>query len=1194
MKKKMCFIILCLSGILIFLNTPLKASIFYVTTTEDQVDGSLRQAVSFANSNSEDDTIYLPAGIYFLSGEVNEDANAGGDLDIANSDKITIIGDAAETTIIDGDQMDRVFHILKGTVSISGVTIQNGRSFRQTDYFSRNQDGGGIHNSGNLSLTNCIITRNRIGAWSYYSNHGDGGGIYNTGTLTITGCTINYNRAADGRNYVYRSYSGHAGGIYNRGILTMTNSSICNNKSGSHGGCRDGGVAGDGGGIYNHEEGEAALTKCVISGNSTGNSGNAARGAGSGGAGGGIYNQGALTLNSCLINNNTTGNGGNGGGDFIGGPGWGGSGGGIFNIGEKQTILTNCTISSNSTGNGGDSDCEYFGGGSGGYGGGIFNNSTLTLTSCTICNNSTGEGGEDGSRNEYEPATGGFGGGIRNYSGTVSIQNTIVGNNQVAFEGEGPDCSGSFNSQGYNLVKNVKNCTFIGDLTGNIIGCDPLLALLADNGGPTRTHALLINSPAVDAGTSAGIAVDQRGYERPKDMPGITNVNDGADIGAYELSTPYSISGRITCDNIGLPGVTLTFSNGAGTTFTDANGDYSHPIEPGWSGTITPSKEDYTFTPSSRSYSHAAAAFIHQDYTASPFSVTVTIIQPEEGATVSGTVTIAAAVSSHARGAGIQAVTKVEFYIDGTLLGEVTSSPFQCEWDTGLSGSGEHTIKANAYNAAHQSGEDEITVNVSNTPCISVSRSLLNFRELTSGVCTYQQEFTITNSGSGILNWTIHKDRDWLNCTPTSGTNSAVIIVSLSSSSDRRPGTYTGTITIESPDADNSPQTVTVNLAVSRGSISQPPFGSFDTPIANTTVMSSVPFTGWVLDDIHIVNVKIYREPVNGEGNGLVYIGKALFVEGARPDIEQQYPDHPDNYKAGWGYMMLTSFLPEGGNGYFTFHVKATDCEEQTVTLGTKTVYCDNQSAVKPFGTIDTPPQGGTASGSDFVNFGWVLTPLPDTIPKDGSTINVWVDGVCLGNPVYNRYRSDIADLFPGYNNDDGALGFYYLDTTKYKDGVHTIAWSAADDAGNVDGIGSRYFTIMNPGTSAANKKAGVFNVQRSMFTVNDFQPVWIKKGFNPDAEPLVVYPGDEGIVTIKIKELERLEIHFFEPAVNDEPRTLNISRLPIGSTLDRERGIFYWQPGVGFFGEYRFLFIQKGPGGEFFKRNVNVSIEPE
>jgi hypothetical protein len=147
--------------------------------------------------------------------------------------------------------------------------------------------------------------------------------------------------------------------------------------------------------------------------------------------------------------------------------------------------------------------------------------------------------GEDGEENEYEPATGGFGGGICNSGGTIKIKNTIVVNYQVALKGEGPDCFGTFNSMGHHLVENTLNCTIIGQLTGNITGVDPRLAVLGDNSGPGFTHALLINSPAVDAGTCAGISIDQRGFSRPVDMPGITNVNYGTYIGVYELSSRF-------------------------------------------------------------------------------------------------------------------------------------------------------------------------------------------------------------------------------------------------------------------------------------------------------------------------------------------------------------------------------------------------------------------------------------------------------------------------------------------------------------------------------------------------------------------------------------------------------------------------------------------------------------------------------
>jgi hypothetical protein len=54
------------------------------------------------------------------------------------------------------------------------------------------------------------------------------------------------------------------------------------------------------------------------------------------------------------------------------------------------------------------------------------------------------------------------------------------------------------------------------------------------------------------------------------------------------------------------------------------------------------------------------------------------------------------------------------------------------------------------------------------------------------------------------------------------------------------------------------------------------------------------------------------------------------------------------------------------------------------------------------------------------------------------------------------------------------------------------------------------------------------------------------------------------------------------------------LKRLPIGSFLDREKGIFYWQPGPGFIGEYRFVFIGKAQDGEFKRKNINLVIRPE
>jgi hypothetical protein len=53
----------------------------------------------------------------------------------------------------------------------------------------------------------------------------------------------------------------------------------------------------------------------------------------------------------------------------------------------------------------------------------------------------------------------------------------------------------------------------------------------------------------------------------------------------------------------------------------------------------------------------------------------------------------------------------------------------------------------------------------------------------------------------------------------------------------------------------------------------------------------------------------------------------------------------------------------------------------------------------------------------------------------------------------------------------------------------------------------------------------------------------------------------------------------------------LSLSSLPIGSTLDTQRGIFYWQPGPGFIGSYNFLFIKGKKSSEFNKKIIALTI---
>ena len=382
------------------------------------------------------------------------------------------------------------------------------------------------------------------------------------------------------------------------------------------------------------------------------------------------------------------------------------------------------------------------------------------------------------------------------------------------------------------------------------------------------------------------------------------------------------------------------------------------------------------------------------------------------------------------------------------------------------------------------------------------------------------------------------------------------------------------------------------------------PFGAFDTPLDNTIVRSSIAVTGWALDDFAVDHVKIFREPVVEDGaesiGTLIFIGDADFVEGARPDVAITYPDYPNNTRAGWGYMMLTNMLPNGGNGTFKLHAIATDVEGNSTTLGIKTIVCDNIHAVKPFGAMDTPSQGGTASGHQFVNFGWVLTPLPNTIPTDGSTINVWVDGVLLGHPVYNQYRADIATLFPGYANSLGAVGYFFIDTTLYKNGGHTIQWTATDNAGNTDGIGSRYFTIQNAASDHATPSTDDdidLNSDLPTISSDDSHPVRVKTGYSQDLTDQVIYPDQAGTPTIKIPQLSRVEIDLNEGSDVSSYQWrgyLQVGKqkqpLPIGATLDVDNGVFYWQPCAGFFGQYHLVF--EGLDQTKGKRRVELTVK--
>jgi hypothetical protein len=131
------------------------------------------------------------------------------------------------------------------------------------------------------------------------------------------------------------------------------------------------------------------------------------------------------------------------------------------------------------------------------------------------------------------------GGGVYNNGGTVTVVNTIIAQNHAtAGAASGPDVSGHFLSEGHNLIGITDGSSGWSGSLGDLLGTaaapkDARLKPLADNGGPTLTHALKTGSPAIDHAFDDPMPrIDQRGVDRPRDGDG-----DGrrfGDIGAFE------------------------------------------------------------------------------------------------------------------------------------------------------------------------------------------------------------------------------------------------------------------------------------------------------------------------------------------------------------------------------------------------------------------------------------------------------------------------------------------------------------------------------------------------------------------------------------------------------------------------------------------------------------------------------------
>jgi hypothetical protein len=478
-------------------NTLLDASAASASTSPVDTNGngeiSLRSAIEYLNATGGgsvafDSALYAggPATILLSLGE----------LSITKAESIQ--GPGADNLTIDAQHQSRVFHVFEIVSvvalfdSISGLTMTNGLAG------ASNNDGGAIYNSGNLTLTDDAITD------SASILNGKGGGIFNYdgGRLSMMRDTVTGNSAPGGGGGVANSAHGMlsstsdtisgntgvflGGGIYNAGTLNSTLDTISGNTAtpNPNGGC-------SGGGIGNDSSASLTTSQDTITGNqAVGRSQNVEGGPVSGG---GVYiaYQGTYTSSGDTISGNLAQ-----GGAALGPNGaFGGNaaGGGLYVVSQAVVSLTDDTVSGNQAIAG---DATNTAGGSAaagnGTGGGIDNfGGSLTLTAATISGNSA-VGGTGTTTNGQEAGGGLSSGG----SGTTNLIDSVVVGNRAA---SGANIDGSLSAASRaNVIDTSLAQVLSTDSAGN--------PLLADNGGPTQTIALVPGS-ATNPNPALGAAV---------------------------------------------------------------------------------------------------------------------------------------------------------------------------------------------------------------------------------------------------------------------------------------------------------------------------------------------------------------------------------------------------------------------------------------------------------------------------------------------------------------------------------------------------------------------------------------------------------------------------------------------------------------------------------------------------------------
>jgi predicted outer membrane repeat protein len=508
-----------------------------VTATSGDLRFCIEQADA-AHAALTDTIVFSP--FVFATPQTIVLKSANGPLVVNDSHPLAILGPIANTVTVSGGDAIEVLDIAGGAVNISHLAISHGNAHSNK---STSGQGGGIFDSGQLTLSNCTLDHDVAGpsAGGLFVNVG--------GSATLLNCSFNHDTAADSTPVV----DGDGGAIFAEGTLTMTNCILSN--------CLAGGVGG--GAIFINVNQTATLTNCIFSNDS----------APVEDAGGIFANDlSTVTLTNCTFSNDTASNGGGGictdgratvfvrGCTFSNDTTVFGGGGGIANVQGSTVFVTQSTFSNDSKsafvnqGTAFITACT-FNNDSGISGGGLENDGTATVVNCTFTNDtatsaSSLDGGGAianvnillGTRLNVINCTiannaalnGSSGGGILNQPGAaLNLINTIVAENTAT--GVGPDVAGTVTTADHNLIGNGSGMAIAFNLGGNLIGTslhpiDPRLGPLQNNGGPTQTLALLPDSPAIGhANNAKAPATDQRGITR------IDTPLEVTDIGAFEF-----------------------------------------------------------------------------------------------------------------------------------------------------------------------------------------------------------------------------------------------------------------------------------------------------------------------------------------------------------------------------------------------------------------------------------------------------------------------------------------------------------------------------------------------------------------------------------------------------------------------------------------------------------------------------------